>query len=340
MSYKKLKCTTYILVLLLVLLIVILVKFYEQPFIKKYKINISPSDKTYEAGAYYFAKDINGNVLDKDVVEFVPNKLSYKFRDWKVTKEDNINMITFVCDINGYIEYNSNTTEPWYNSFMHHLPFIIDSKTGYMFNSNKISVDNTVNIISNEISDEKDRKYTEIKWYGKTFKIGVEIEDYFDMSNDSYSTSDKIPVSITATYKIETPANYDGIMIVIRKEGATEELYKKKISERDEITELRENEKETGVKSDRLKELEENINSIHKIIDPNDKTRENEKVDDYYFINLPASLNITNDKRLIKTLYVIVSIIILGSTLIIGLSINKIKTKKIKNRASKIIKHK
>ena len=334
MNNKNIK---YLLFILTFLIVFMLVNYFKEPFVNKYKIKVSSPNDVFYAGAYYRAIDINNNTIEDDSIKFVQNKMEYKFRDWNVKKDGNKNIITFICDINGFIEFNSTRQEQWFYTFMHHIPFIFDANTGEIYNSTKVSVDNSVDIILNELSKDIDTKYTEIKWNGRTRKIGVISEDYFKgwenpietkVSDKACNEYAKIPVSMTATYTVEAPLNYDGMMIAIKKSGATKEVFNKEINDRNEYIELKEEEEKTGIKSDRLKEIEKETITIHKLIDPNDKTRKDAKAEDYDYVRISDAVNINGTIKLIRIIYIIVSFLILASTLSIGLNKKKRKTKK------------
>lgn len=327
---KKIK---YLLVLLLVVLITGCSS--ETAFLDNYKINLSKKDDIFEIPSYSYSKNNNSETEVIEGVEFVQQNLTYKLRDWNYTKNEDKNYITFSCDMDGYIEFYYNTNIPWKYSFMYYTPKVFDYYTGELYRSSELSPNNSVTITS-KLSDDTDQiKYTDIKFDGNTYKIGMAKESDFHGYGESLIHEyvdgrwhNKKPVSVTVTYTIEVPENYDGVMIALEKSGITKEGFDEIINKDIKIKELEKQKNETGKESDELKKIKEEQNKVTKI------KLNKDNLNNYYFLSTKQIFDI---KKPEKTNYLPLIICIIGGVLIIIIiTIFIIKKKKNKKKVVKI----
>lgn len=306
----------------------------EKAFLENYKYSLANKDDTYEIPSYSYSQNSDGVYEVIDGVEFVQQNHSYKFRDWSRTNEGDKDLITFSIDITGFVEFYHNAKVNWKYSYMYYSPKIFDYYTGELYHSSELSPDGSVTLTGKFNDDNDQMKYTDIKFDGETYKIGMSKEgasaEYKDPVIKEYEDGRlhmKTPTSVTVTYRLEVPKDYDGVMIAILKNGITKETFEEIMNKDQRIKELEKQKAETGEESEELKKLKED-NKKTSIIDIN-----KDNIDNYFLLSTKDIFNIkkpekTNNLPLIIGISVAALVLVL---LVIFLIIKKKnKTKKSK----------
>ncbi|MBR2704557.1 MAG: hypothetical protein IKE91_03715 [Clostridia bacterium] len=277
----------------------------ETPFAEQYEFQYSKSTDTIETPIYFYCVDGNRNRIDVPGVEFAQSSLKTSFRDFNRSEPDENGNVTisYVCDISVNMEISiaegTSTTE-WYYTYYEISPSAFDYNTGKVFLTSRVSVGGDYQIMENGIEkkDANEMKYTDVSFNGKEIKVGRRDEVKFngwgkveDLGVVDGKHKYKNSASTTMTYYYSVPKDYDGIVIAIRKMGSTKELFDESEKEYNELIKLQKEAEETGVKSERLIEIENKKDEVYKIIDPDNEERKDRKPEDYYVIKVSDALN-------------------------------------------------
>lgn len=312
----------------------------DKPFMKQVEFELSKETDTFESPAFFYTTNENSEHTYLEDVEFVPNKLSYSFKDFNLSeKDENGNMIlSFKCEVNGAIEYYAPVSigKIW-SSLTYDTPLLFDYYTGDIYKQNVVSLDNSVVLFEydNEI-DSNSYSYTDIEWDDITKKIGVRVDNKFSVTGQEKLGTEngkrhvKNNIYLELLYYVEIPENYDGVMLALGKDGITEEKGKKMYDNSLKLKSLKDEAEKTGEKSEELILLEKEQKSIKKIIDLEANSN---KMDNYYVIDLAIIFNLEH-KEIINNSINLLLIILIPSILIIVIILFLIihkKKKKVKN---------
>ncbi len=268
------------------------------PYMEKFdNVKYSKSNSILESGVYFYSVDENNVETKFDDIRFVDNKMKYEYSNFKVSKPDkNGNVkLSFDCKLSTDVEFYTSHKGKWYYSYSYTSPGVFDYYTGEIYRSNQTNVGAANNLMKNGIETEgKDKpKYTKIVFNKKETKIGVlekfnmgEWQDAEKLGVENGEAHYKVPSECIVTTEITMPENYDGVVIMLNKEGTTEESYNKSKEDYNKLVELQQKAKEEGKKSKELIELEKKNDIVHKIVDPEDEERKDKKIEDYYYIRV------------------------------------------------------
>lgn len=267
----------------------------ETPFFEKYNFEVVGKDRmTYDLPVVFYAQDKEGNPITVEGLEFVPNTMKYEFTDWIKSEpdDDGIVNISFTYKTSTELEYRlpkTNTVE-WYYNYYYNNPFAFDYYTGEIYKSTTVS--NTSKTYMNGIEQvDENMRYTYIDWNNKVTKVGSIVNYTFDGWKDREAVADddehyhyKVPISASTTVTLNVPYGYDGIMVAINKNGATQKDFNSDMELMRRTEELKKQADEAGEKSGELVEIENRSKKVHILIDENDEERKDMKPEDYYII--------------------------------------------------------
>ncbi len=306
---------------------------------EQYNFNYIKPTENIEANFYSYSINANGEAKKYNNLEFIQNKMSYSFHDYKKTEPDkdgNI-IVNVEMDAMGTIEYYSASTEKFYYSFFYTIPIFFDYYTGYTLTAHMESSDGSTIIYQNGEEDQKDKEkyqFTEIEWNGKKEKIGI----YFDINSNKYgeknivkqkdgSFHSNIPVSLKGSIEIKMPKDYDGLVIATNINSSNEERFNVVKEEYNKLVDLQKAAKEDKEKQAELDQYYKERNSSTLIYDSEDS--EDIKPEDYYCIKIADALGIKHvENNNFKWIILIVATIIIVFTIGILSIVIKKKPKK------------
>ena len=276
----------------------------EVPFAEEHNIEFSDINEPFEIPLYTYAVS-EGNPVEFEGVEFAPQTMKYRFDDWEVSEPDeNGNVtITFNTYTNGGVDIK--VTKPvkqeWSYTYFYLYTGFADYYTGELLPENVVNIKGNSNILENGI-EEKDKEEfanTEISFNNKTTNIGLlkQISSNgwggLQTEKEDGATRYKDNFTMMFTQKIIVPKDYDGILLIMRKEGATKERYERSKKEQEKYIALQKEAEKTGEKSQELIDLEnekaEKGNLIENIIKGEEKkgneiAAEDININDYYYV--------------------------------------------------------
>ena len=321
---------------------------------EQYNFNYVKPTENIEANFYSYSKNVNREVEKFDNVEFIQNKMSYSYHDYKKTKPDkdgNI-IVNVEMDVTGTIEYYSTRTEKYYYSYFYTIPIFFDYYTGYTLTAHMDSSDGSTKIYQNGEEDQKDKEkyqFTEIDWNGKKEKVGI----YFDIYSSKYGEKNtvkqedgrwhvNVPVSLKGSIKIKMPKDYDGLVIATNINSSNEERFNETRKEYNKLVDLQKAAKEDKKKQKELDQYIKKRDSSTLVYDS--KKSKNTKPEDIYCIKIADVLEIEhveNKNNLLWIILTVIAIIIIAVIVSILFIVIKKKPKedtkkeKAKNKESK-----
>ena len=190
-------------------------------YVFKHGLEVLSAKNIYSNPVFTYTTDTKGEILDIGL-KFEGSSASFRFYDYDVSEPDDEGnvIISFKYDTTVPIKFtreNYDYKDKYYYTYSIIRPILFDKYTGNEYRKYTIRSD----------SDEEKRfKHNETTLNGKTYKIGIRAEtiSIWDCkkqeSKDTYTDTNKV----TTTIYISAPKDYDGMMIAILKEGATEFL--------------------------------------------------------------------------------------------------------------------
>lgn len=258
------------------------------PFAEKNKLTISDLDITMEAPVYFYVRDADGQIAKYDDIKFIPHNMTYHYHDFQMSdpdKDGNV-IVTFKCDMATSLEYSSSHHSNWHPRYYYSIPSFLDYYTGIYYRSKIVSSDNSTQLYGVNPEEENKMKYTTIKWEKQNYSIGI-YSDIILMNGEKVihevengAVHVEIPVTVMMQTQIKVPKDFDGVLIVIKKEGVTEEIFLDSNERNEKLLALQQEAKKTGEKSEELIKLEKEMNEVSKI----DLSKE--KANDYYFLRV------------------------------------------------------
>lgn len=251
MKNKKTIISIIIIFVLIIGLIIFLLNKDRKlvPYVEANNIPIVSAKKNYSNRVTPYLTDTNNNIINVEA-KFEESFANYKFYDLKIEEQDENELITFRYDVEVPIKVEDPKLDyNWLYSYSIILPILFDYYTGEEY---KVGGTDFIN--------------NDITWNGKKYQISVkkETSSYWDgasvVDNVYEDTNHE-----TVTYYITCPKNYKGLMIGILKKGSTEESFKYNVNLNNRREELIKEEKETGIKSEELKQIEQNDNKTIKL---------------------------------------------------------------------------
>ncbi len=251
MKNKKTIISIIIIFVLIIGLIIFLLNKDRKlvPYVEANNIPIVSARKNYSNRVTPYLTDTNNNIINVEA-KFEESFANYKFYDLKIEEQDENELITFRYDMEVPIKVEDpKLNYDWLYSYSIMLPFLFDYYTGEEY---KFGLSDYV--------------YNDLIWDGKKYQIGVkkEVTSYWDGSNLVDNVYDDTDHSIV-TYNIICPKDYKGLMVGILKKGSTQESFNYNINLDNKRKELQKQEQETGVKSEELKQIEQNDNRTIKL---------------------------------------------------------------------------
>ena len=281
----------------------------EPAFAEEQNLVYSNIKEEFEAPLYAFAEDEDKNPITIEGLEFIPHNLKYNFKNWNISEPDeNGNVIlSYDCDTTGEVEFkiSEKNTRKWFYSYSYQSIYPFDYYTGDIYRANKVSLSSSNNIMENGIEEKnnEEMKYTDVVWNGKTTKIGV-LEKYtfngwgekenLGKEGEFYHCKNTFSLTISAT--ISMPKDYDGVLIALYKKGGTKEGFERDYENQQEFIKLQKEANESGEKSERLSELEKEKDTVHKLINTNDESRKDRKVEDYFVFKVTDAFKTENNE--------------------------------------------
>ena len=288
---------------------------------EQYHFNYVKPTENIEADFYSYSKNVNGEVEKYDDVEFIQNKMSYSFHDYKKTEPDidGSIIVNIEMDVTGTMEYYSSRKEKYYYSYFYTIPIFFDYYTGYTLTAHMDSSDGSTTIYQNGEEDQKDKEkyqFTEIDWNGKKEKIGI----YFDINSNQYGEKNivkedgrlhvNVPTSLKGSIEIKMPKDYDGLVIATHINGSNEERFNVVKKEYNKLVDLQKAAKEDKKKQKELDQYIKERNSSTLVYDS--KNSENIKPEDFYCIKIADALGIEHveNNNLVWIILIVVAITI------------------------------
>ena len=336
MMRNKMKKNLYIIVYSLLFVFLFTSCSRNIPFAEKNKLTISDFNITMEAPVYFYTADANGQIAKFNDIKFVPHNMTYHYHDFQVSdsdKDGNVT-VTFTCDMTTSLEYRSRHHSHWYPRYYFSIPSFLDYYTGTYYHYKNVSSDNSTQLYGENPEEENEMKYTTIIWEKQKYSIGnysdlllKEGEKiYYGVENGAAHA--EIPVTITMKTQIKIPKDYDGVLIALKKEGATEEKFLVDNERNKKLLALQKEAKETGKKSEELIKLEKEMNEVSKI------DLSTNKASDYYFLRVSDAFPSKEVKQFPITIVIICLVIVAVGVVCFIINRKKQKVSK-KKKASK-----
>lgn len=288
-------------IVIIVILITILFLFNnnskkELPFVEKHNIDILSFDDNYKNPVYFYAQDNMNIETTIDGLKFEDSEALYKFYDYNVSNADDETIYSFKYDFEVPMNASINRQIPYLRyGYGIVFPVFFDYYTGEEYKIRLATVDEN-HIVSYDMTDEEEDKdedytfkYTDIKWDGKTYKIGVRTETYskwdgLNITTENGQTIYKDTDRATVTVYVKTPKDYDGVMIAIFKPGSYKESHDIQHQQYLKYIELLSDYAVSQVKSEELIEYENNKKRVINLFESSyDKNKKYTK-DDFYVI--------------------------------------------------------
>jgi len=257
------------------------------PFVEKNEIELLSTTTKYENPIFpYITDDKNNYVASIDTI-FNKTNSSYEFYDLKVENDGDTDIYTFKIKVEVPIEYITYNEGDYIYTYSTVLPTLFDYYTGECYKEGIVSLDNSM--IGMDVTEKnKEMKYTDITWDGKTYQIGVlkEITSSWDgnkvIGEQDGQTLYGDTSRSTIQYTVKTPKDYNGVLVEIYKRGSTRDSFEKYLKRYKKYMELLKEAEENGYKSDELLEMENTQEKVVTLFESTLDTELKYTKDDFY----------------------------------------------------------
>ena len=255
----------------------------EIPYVEKNGIKVLTTAEEYSNPVYYYTTNTEETRDLVDVgAKFENNLATFKFYDYTVSKPDkNGNVeISFKYDEVIPIQYTREDysyKEAYYYNTMASEPEIFDYYTGEIYLYNEYN--------ESDSADSKEMKFNEIKWNGKTIKVGLYTENTYKWNGKETVKENvfKDEYRETTTYHLSVPKDYTGVMVALNKNGTTKQAFENTRNYRKKLSDLRKQAETDGKKSKELIEMEAKENTMTKLLESKVNSTPYKKDDFYVF---------------------------------------------------------
>lgn len=240
---------------------------FKKPFVEENNMTISSPNQTFTAPVEWFGIDSNFSIVNIPGMTTETATATNRLYDYKVVEENNDSVTISYKDAvevtcKGSAPTN-NIPQNLYNlSFLYSYFAPFDYYTGDSLYNDKSNITRV---------PDNDYQYSDVKWKGKTYRIGTKVEYSQPQSNpalnnngDGTSTLNDY-YSVVYTVYVNMPKDYDGLMLAEFKQKHTQSVYNKGYEMYKKYSELSQQKELYGNESQELVKLEERLNKTYKL---------------------------------------------------------------------------
>ncbi|MCR4611372.1 MAG: hypothetical protein K5644_05695, partial [Lachnospiraceae bacterium] len=240
---------------------------FAKPFVEENEITISSPVQTFSVPIEWFGIDSNKNIVNVPAMTVEAGNAKYRLYDYKVEDENDDNVtVSFKCDVEttckGSIPTANIPKNLYTLNYLYPTLELFDYYTGDILSE-------VGSFIKGDY--EKDYKYSDVKWKGKTYRIGTKIEKDVGTFNPTANrngdgtTSINVNAQKVFTYYVNMPKDYDGLMLSLFKQKYTQGEYTDLLSMGNTYNELSQQAELYGNESQELVDIKDRLNKTYKM---------------------------------------------------------------------------
>ncbi len=240
---------------------------FKKPFVEENDMTISSPNQTFTAPVEWFGIDSNFSIVNIPGMTTETATATNRLYDYKVVEENNDSVTISYKDAvevtcKGSAPTN-NIPQNLYNLnllYSYFAPF--DYYTGDCLYNNKSTITR---------APDTDYQYRDVKWKGKTYRIGTKVEYNQPQSNPALNNNGDGTSTLSYYYSIDytvyvnMPKDYDGLMLAEFKQKYTQSDYNKGYEMAKTYLELSQQKELYGNEPQGLIDLNEKLDRTYKI---------------------------------------------------------------------------
>ncbi len=240
---------------------------FAKPFVEENDMTISNPNQTFSAPIEWFGIDSNLSIVNIPGMTSETATSTNNLYDYKIVEQNNDSVTISYKDA---VEVTCKGSAPTNNIpqnlyslnllYSYFAPF--DYYTGDSLYNNKSTITRV---------PDNDYQYTDVKWRGKTYRIGTKVETDQVQSNPSLENNGdgtstfNYHFSVVYTVYVNMPKDYDGLMLAKFKQKFTQSDYNKGYEMAKTYLELSQQKELYGNEPQELVDLNERLNKTYMI---------------------------------------------------------------------------
>jgi len=240
---------------------------FAKPFVEENDMTISNPNQTFSAPIEWFGIDSNLSIVNIPGMTSETATSTNKLYDYKIVEQNNDSVTISYKDA---VEVTCKGSAPTNNipKNLYNLNLLYSYFAPFDYYTGDCLYINISTITGAPVDDYQ---YTDVKWRGKTYRIGTKVErdqvqskPSLEKNGDGTSTFN-LHISVVYTVYVNMPKDYDGLMLAEFKQKYTQSDYNKLYEMAKTYLELSQQKELYGNESQELVELEERPNKTYKI---------------------------------------------------------------------------